>query len=283
MKMRYFQKIALITGVSFFLSSCTQSPAKVELKGGGYYGKDKYHSTYSEDPYASSQPSQRYDSSFNDISIEESEQIISPDNEQTTIKKEHDLVAQYESKQGKQEEQKDAYNEKAFNELEEQLLNKNNTQQQYTPLRYAGELKDEASINIQSNSEYKIPHPLGKDEFIWPIYGEIIHHYAEGTGKFKEGIAISAPIGTEVKAMSSGEVIYVGNDATGFGNLVIIKHDGGYLSAYAHNNTVLVEKGSKVQKGNVISKVGRTGDASSSRLYFSIRKGKMTLDPEKIL
>jgi murein DD-endopeptidase MepM/ murein hydrolase activator NlpD len=282
--MYYFQKLALLAGVSVFLTSCSQSPAEVELKGGEYYGKGKYRPTFNEDPYASSQSTQGYDSSSDSISIERSDERKSSENEQNQIKKEHDLVEQYENKQGKQEDQKDAYNEKAFDDLEKELLNKDNNKQQSESSQVDEQLKEESPATIPQNaSAYKIPHPLGKDEFMWPVDGEVIHHYAEGAGKFKEGIAVSAPVGTEVKAMASGEVIYVGNDATGFGKLVIIKHDGGFLSAYAHNNTVLVEKGSKVLKGNIISKVGKTGDTSSSRLYFSIRKGKMTIDPEKIL
>ncbi len=153
-------------------------------------------------------------------------------------------------------------------------------------------LNQNDSVQETENLQYKsyaIASPLGLNEFAWPINGKVIRHMSEQPEEFKEGISIAAPEGTTVRCASDGEVIYAGNNQDKFGNLVIVKHPKGYLTAYAHNSEMIVKKGDKIKRGQPIAKVGITGDlgkganAQKPQLYFSIRKDRIVVDPEKRL
>lgn len=137
-------------------------------------------------------------------------------------------------------------------------------------------IKDEGSTTYDSSNGFKTPTPLNSQLFVWPLSGTISRDN-------KDGITISAPLNTPVRAASSGKVIFAENDNGEYGNLVIIKHQDGYLSAYAHNNQILVKKGDEVNKGQTISKVGKSGKVSKPQLFFSMRKGKDLINPEKDL
>ncbi len=137
-----------------------------------------------------------------------------------------------------------------------------------------------SSSSTQTKSGFKYSTPLNSDEFIWPLHGRIVSRYSQVAGKSNEGINIAAPAGTKVLAIAGGEVIYVGREPKVYGNLIVIKHDGGYLSAYAHNEKILVKKGAFVKQGQSIALVGATGSVKSPQLHFSMRKGKKTLNPE---
>ena len=82
-----------------------------------------------------------------------------------------------------------------------------------------------------------------------------------------------------MRAAESGVVAYAGNEVRGFGNMLLIKHDGGWVTAYAHNDALLVERGDRVQRGQVIARVGSTGSVDQPQLHFEIRKGKKAVDP----
>jgi murein DD-endopeptidase MepM/ murein hydrolase activator NlpD len=114
-------------------------------------------------------------------------------------------------------------------------------------------------------------------EFRWPARGRVISGFgASGTN---EGINIAVPDGTPVKAAESGTVAYAGNEVKGYGNLVLIRHDNGYVSAYAHNGDIDVKRGQKVARGQVIAKSGQTGNVTSPQLHFEIRRGATPVDP----
>ncbi len=116
-------------------------------------------------------------------------------------------------------------------------------------------------------------------KFIWPVKGKVIKKF----GADSDGINIAADAGTEVKASNAGRVVYTGNSLKSYGNMVIIKHDDGLLSAYAHMNNINVKKDDKVTKGQVIGTVGSTGKVTKPQLYFAIRKGKDPKDPTSYL
>ncbi len=151
-----------------------------------------------------------------------------------------------------------------------------------TTLEFENDLKQtlnkpEEEINIptvNNENSFKISTPLNSTQFIWPLSGTISRDK-------KDGIIIYAPLNTVVRAAGSGKVIFAENDNGEYGNLIIIKHTDGYLSAYAHNNQILVKKGDEVKKGQTISKVGKSGKVSKTQLYFSMRKGKEIIDTEK--
>ncbi len=120
--------------------------------------------------------------------------------------------------------------------------------------------------------------------FIWPVRGKVVSSFgAKEKGLHNDGINIAAPEGSPVKAVENGVVAYAGNELRGFGNLLLIKHANGYVSAYAHNASLLVKRGDKIKKGQQIATVGRTGNVSSPQLHFEIRKGKKALDPVTVM
>lgn len=121
--------------------------------------------------------------------------------------------------------------------------------------------------------------------FEWPARGKILSRFgAVGKGnEYNDGIAIALPAGSPIKSAASGTVVYNGNGLKGYGNLLIIRHSGGWLTAYAHLKSVKVGKGDRVNLGQIIAEVGKTGDVSRPQLYFAIRKKNKALDPMKHL
>lgn len=118
------------------------------------------------------------------------------------------------------------------------------------------------------------------DKFRWPLSGRVITDFAASRGT---GINIEAPEGTSVRAAENGEVIYVGNAVEGYGNLVLVKHANGFVSAYAHLSTIGVVKGDTISRGDAIGTVGMTGSVSRPQLHFELRKGATPVDPMPLL
>lgn len=119
---------------------------------------------------------------------------------------------------------------------------------------------------------------------MWPVNGKIISNFGPtANGLHNDGINIAAPRGTPVHAAENGVVVYAGNQLRGFGNLLLIRHADGWVTAYAHNDTLLVKKGEQVKRGQVIARVGSTGNVSSPQLHFELRKGTEAVDPKIML
>ena len=116
-------------------------------------------------------------------------------------------------------------------------------------------------------------------EWIWPARGRIVARFTDSGNK---GVDIAGRVGDPVLASAPGKVVYSGSGLRGYGKLVIIKHNKTYLSAYAHNNQILVKEGQTVAKGQKIGEVGAT-DADSPRLHFEIRRLGKPVDPMKFL
>lgn len=124
------------------------------------------------------------------------------------------------------------------------------------------------------------PPPAAGKGFAWPLKGKVVSRFGtKANGLHNDGINIVAPRGTAVRAAQNGVVAYAGNELKGFGNLLLVKHSNGWITAYAHNDVLLVKRGDKVRKGQTISKVGSSGNVSSPQLHFEIRKGKRAIDP----
>jgi murein DD-endopeptidase MepM/ murein hydrolase activator NlpD len=116
--------------------------------------------------------------------------------------------------------------------------------------------------------------------FDWPVQGAIIGSYGPSeSGKRNDGVNIAAPVGTPVRAAADGEVVYRGSELDGYGNLILIKHTDKFVTAYAHNDAMLVKKGDLVRQGQVIAKVGQTGAATEPQLHFEIRQDLQSVDP----
>ncbi len=118
-------------------------------------------------------------------------------------------------------------------------------------------------------------------DFRWPARGRVIAGFGANGGN--EGINIAVPEGTPVKAAEAGTVTYAGSEVKGYGNLVLVRHDNGYVSAYAHNGSLNVKRGEQVKRGQVIATSGQTGNVTSPQLHFEIRKGATPVDPMKHL
>jgi len=121
-------------------------------------------------------------------------------------------------------------------------------------------------------------------KFRWPANGRIIAGYGPTTnGQQNDGINIALPENTPVKAAEDGVVAYAGNELKGYGNLVLVRHPNGYVTAYAHTKELLVKRGDQVKRGQVIARSGQTGNVNAPQLHFEIRKGASPLDPTRFL
>ena len=120
--------------------------------------------------------------------------------------------------------------------------------------------------------------------FRWPVRGKVITAYgAKANGKSNDGINLAVPEGTPVKAAEDGVVAYSGNELKGYGNLVLVRHANGYVTAYAHASELLVKRGDTIKRGQVIAKSGQSGEVGSPQLHFEIRKGSSPVDPLQFL
>jgi murein DD-endopeptidase MepM/ murein hydrolase activator NlpD len=161
-----------------------------------------------------------------------------------------------------------------------------------------GQLSTQTSLSTQENadedeedtkeapSEKKkgLSAPPSSGHFTWPVKGKVLKEFAKGSGKTQsDGLNISAPKGTPVVAVNNGVVAHAGNQLRGFGNVVLIKHDNGLMSVYAHLDEVLVKRGDTVTQGQKIATVGKSGTVKEPQLHFEIRQGTTPVDPKKYL
>jgi murein DD-endopeptidase MepM/ murein hydrolase activator NlpD len=120
--------------------------------------------------------------------------------------------------------------------------------------------------------------------FAWPLHGHVIADVAAAkTDQRDDGIDIAVPAGTDVRASADGVVAYTGDDLRNFGNLILVRHDGGFVTAYAHVDQILVKVNDQVHRGQVIAKSGSTGVVSTPLLHFEIRKGSAPVDARQYL
>ncbi|EKS40367.1 peptidoglycan DD-metalloendopeptidase family protein [Afipia clevelandensis] len=120
--------------------------------------------------------------------------------------------------------------------------------------------------------------------FRWPVRGRVIAGYgAKNNGKQNDGINVAVPEGTPVKAAEDGVVAYSGSELKGYGNLILVRHSNGYVTAYAHASELMVKRGDTIKRGQVIAKSGQTGEVGSPQLHFEIRKGSSAVDPLQFL
>ncbi len=126
--------------------------------------------------------------------------------------------------------------------------------------------------------------PARKGRFIVPVKGRIISTYgSKGNGVHNDGINIAVPEGTDVQAAENGVVVYAGNELAGYGNLMLIRHADGFVTAYAHNREFLVRTGQEVKRGDVIAKSGSSGGVDQPQIHFEIRRGARALNPQTLI
>ncbi|NQW54767.1 MAG: M23 family metallopeptidase [Rhodospirillales bacterium] len=136
------------------------------------------------------------------------------------------------------------------------------------------------------------PTPLGKSVSVpatppprmsWPVNGKVVSSYGTSGGQKNDGIDIAAAKGAPVKAADGGKVVYAGGEVAKMGNLLLIEHPGGYITAYGNNEELLVKKGDTVKKGQTIAKVGNSGGSANPQLHFEVRRAGKTIDPTTVL
>ena len=129
-----------------------------------------------------------------------------------------------------------------------------------------------------------VPLPPTRNTFLWPAEGRVISRFgSKPGGMHNDGINIAVPMGTAVRAAQNGVVAYAGNELRGYGNLVLIRHEDGWMTAYAHNDSLLVGKGDVVERGQVISRSGKSGRVSRPQAHFEIRRNGEPQDPLRLL
>ena len=136
-------------------------------------------------------------------------------------------------------------------------------------------------IVAETMSPRSLPEIGASSPFAWPVRGPVLQHFGDQLdgGTSSDGINIAAPIGAPVRATADGEVVYRGSELDGYGNLLLVKHENGWVSAYAHNDALLVRKGDYVRQGQVIAKVGRSGQVDRPQLHFQLRRNLQPTDP----
>jgi murein DD-endopeptidase MepM/ murein hydrolase activator NlpD len=137
----------------------------------------------------------------------------------------------------------------------------------------------------QQEGPLKTVEPVGAlASFRWPVRGRVIAGFGPTpNGLQNDGINLAVPEGTPVKAAEDGVVAYAGNELKGYGNLVLVRHSNGFVTAYAHASDILVKRGETVKRGQVIAHSGQTGNVTSPQLHFEIRKGSTPVDPSQYL
>ncbi|CAK0753733.1 lipoprotein NlpD [uncultured Gammaproteobacteria bacterium] len=124
------------------------------------------------------------------------------------------------------------------------------------------------------------PAPRAGSRFLWPVKGKIISGYGpKPDGLTNDGVNIASPPGSAVTAADHGVVVYAGNELHGYGNLLLVRHSDGFITAYAHLDQMAVERGDRVVRGHKIGTVGGTGSVSSPQLHFEVRKGSQPVNP----
>ena len=151
------------------------------------------------------------------------------------------------------------------------------------PVQNARIAKEETPHTTES--VVKTAEPSGAmPAFRWPVRGRVIAGFGSKTnGAQNDGINLAVPEGTPIKAADDGVVAYAGNELKGYGNLVLIRHSNGYVSAYAHASELMVKRGDTIKRGQVIAHAGQTGSVTSPQLHFEIRKGSTPVDPTQFL
>ena len=131
----------------------------------------------------------------------------------------------------------------------------------------------------------KVVNKVGSDlEFYWPVPGRIIRGFGRlPDGTSNDGINIAVPIGSSVKASESGTVVYAGNELSGYGNLILIRHKKGFVTVYAHLKSMKAKRGDNVHRGDIIARAGNTGITGQPQLHFELRQGAKPIDPMNYL
>ncbi len=156
----------------------------------------------------------------------------------------------------------------------------NRTQLRTAVARPLNTANDAQPSSIGSPSRPGSGSVASTDKLRWPVEGKIISAFGQRPdGTHNDGVNLAVPLGTDVHAAEAGTVAYAGNELKGYGNLILVRHDNGWVTAYAHANEMLVSRGDVVRRGQVIAKAGKTGQVDQPQLHFELRQGQKPVDP----
>ncbi len=143
---------------------------------------------------------------------------------------------------------------------------------------------EKASVATRAKIPTTTPKASGGGKYMRPVSGRVISSYGpKADGLHNDGINIKAARGTPVRAAENGVVVYAGNELAGYGNLILVRHEGKIMTAYAHLDKMLVKRGATIERGQSIGTVGSTGQVDTPQLHFEVRKGSTPVDPDKYL
>ena len=202
-------------------------------------------------------------------------------NKETNVKKVEQTVKAPEQKKTEKNAQKNT--EKSPKKPEQKSVNtaKSGVQKKQETKKVSEKTKPESKKTLATQPKIAA---RSSSKFSWPVRGTVLSHFgAKSGGLFNDGINIGAASGTTVKAAENGVVAYAGNEIKGMGNLVIIQHEGGWMTVYAHLNSMSVRRGARVKVGDKIGSVGQTGKVTKPQLHFEIRKGTKAYNPVNYL
>lgn len=308
--MQFFLKILSIFALLLVLS-CSQRPAKIVNRSRVVYDKS---SVLNKEKYNRTTHDSR--TSNHEIEVGPGDTLYSLSKKhQVTLRdliKQNNLSAPYNLKNGEHliipspsyHEVKNGETlygiSRMYNMKVDQLIEMNDLREPYSvkvgekiriakfteePARRQVENKKITQVEEKNDEPNFVEKTLDRlNHFSWPVRGVVVSKFGpKKGGLYNDGINIAAKEGEAVKASEDGVVAYVGNELKGYGNLVIVKHSGGWITAYAHLKESLVKRGTKVEKGQKIGLVGATGNVTSPQLYFGLRKGRDAVNPENYL
>ncbi len=269
------------------IAACTQEPVNVVLKGSQFFGRDQQlASNTSTSTFAWSNNPSPSRIEFHEEAPTEPQRVGSVGVSELPPL----LPSSQSSLQGNhQPSAKLAVIEKDLSEIK---LVPTATTPQTEGLRFASAVRVESPGGASEVADdwYKGQIVLAKanvpdaPNFIWPVRGKIISHYGpKANGLHNDGINIAAHLGDPIYAAANGVVVYAGNDLKGYGNMVIVRHENGWMSAYAHADQLLVMENERVSQGQRIATVGSTGSVDTAQLHFGLRNGKAPVDPARFL
>ncbi|MGX1196323.1 murein DD-endopeptidase MepM/ murein hydrolase activator NlpD [Parvibaculum sp. MBR-TMA-1.3b-4.2] len=152
------------------------------------------------------------------------------------------------------------------------------------PLQRPGHSPGAPVATVQPTRASVPPPPVASGRFIWPVRGKVISSYGpKANGLHNDGVNIAVAEGTPVHAAQTGVVAYAGNELKGYGNLLLIRHSNGWVTAYAHNSKLLVKRGDRVTRGQKIALAGKSGSVVTPQVHFEIRKGAKALNPNGLI
>ncbi len=304
--MKFFLRVFSSFLIVFLLFSCSQKPAKIVNRSKNIYSKNN---AKNRDVRKAEKPKSR------EVEVAESDTVYTVSKKYQVpiqdIIKQNNLKAPYNFKGGeKLTLPAPTYHEvksgetlyaisRQYNMKIDNIIELNDLKEPYSvktgeKLKIANVVEkktDEKLAKVpEVKSEVKSPETIVEkisdkfNQFSWPVRGTIVSKFGpKSGGLYNDGIDIKAKEGADVKASEDGVVAYVGNELKGYGNLIIVKHAGGWITAYAHLGKWAVKRGESVKKGQKIGNVGATGNVNSPQLYFGLRKGRDAVNPENYL